>query len=289
VQELKLIREKYVLIVDDNLIGIRKDHIARAKDLFQAMIQANLGKKWVAQVTINMADDEELLRLAAKAGCIGVFIGFESPTEEGLVEVHKKFNNQKGRDFKAYVRRIQRHGISVVGSFIMGLDVDEQGIGRQIADTAYRYGVDVINVLFLTPLPGTRLWERMESEGRITANCFPGDWKYYTLTFPVASYEHLSWAEILKEMNSCHRLFYCYTRIMRRVFASLWYTRKPITVLVMLIANLSYRSNVRLSFEKYQKLDLSRGVSQGKRTTVGKGCGIKNIVKIKKDWVGEAR
>jgi radical SAM superfamily enzyme YgiQ (UPF0313 family) len=65
VQELKLIREKYVLIVDDNLIGIRKDHIARAKDLFQAMIQANLGKKWVAQVTINMADDEELLRLAA--------------------------------------------------------------------------------------------------------------------------------------------------------------------------------------------------------------------------------
>jgi radical SAM superfamily enzyme YgiQ (UPF0313 family) len=275
VQELKLIREKYVLIVDDNLIGIRKDHIARAKDLFQAMIQANLGKKWVAQVTINMADDEELLRLAAKAGCIGVFIGFESPTEEGLVEVHKKFNNQKGRDFKAYVRRIQRHGISVVGSFIMGLDVDEQGIGRQIADTANRYGVDVINVLFLTPLPGTRLWERMESEGRITANCFPGDWKYYTLTFPVASYEHLSWAEILKEMNSCHRLFYCYTRIMRRVFASLWYTRKPITVLGMLIANLSFRSNVRLSLEKYQKLDLSRGVSQEKRTTVGKGCGIK--------------
>jgi radical SAM superfamily enzyme YgiQ (UPF0313 family) len=275
VQELKLIREKYVLIVDDNLIGIRKDHIARAKDLFQAMIQANLGKKWVAQVTINMADDEELLRLATKAGCIGVFIGFESPTEEGLVEVHKKFNNQKGRDFKAYVRRIQRHGISVVGSFIMGLDVDEQGIGRQIADTANRYGVDVITVLFLTPLPGTRLWERMESEGRIIANCFPGDWKYYTLTFPVASYEHLSWAEILKEMNSCNRLFYCYTRIMHRVFASLWYTRKPITVLGMLIANLSSRSNVRLSLEKYQKLDLSRGVSQEKRTTVGKGCGIK--------------
>ena len=275
VQELKLIREKYVLIVDDNLIGIRKDHIARAKDLFQAMIQANLGKKWVAQVTINMADDEELLRLAAKAGCIGVFIGFESPTEEGLVEVHKKFNIQKGRDFKACVRRIQRHGISIVGSFIMGLDVDEQGIGRQIADTANRYGVDIINVLFLTPLPGTRLWERMESEGRITANCFPGDWKYYTLTFPVASYEHLSWAEILKEMNSCDRLFYSYTRIMRRVFASLWYTRKPITVLGMLVANLSFRSNERLSLEKYQKLDLSRGVSQGKRTTVGKGCGIK--------------
>ena len=178
VQEFKLIREKYVLIVDDNLVGTRKEHIARTKDLFRAMIQANLGKKWVAQATINMADDEELLRLAAKAGCCGVFIGFESPDVEGLAEVGKKFNAQKNRDFKASVRQIQRYGILVVGSFIMGLDVDEPGIGQQIADTANRYGVDMLNVLFLTPLPGTRLWDKMESAGRIAASSFPGEWKY---------------------------------------------------------------------------------------------------------------
>lgn len=262
-QEFKLIREKCVLIVDDNLVGIRKDHIARTKDLFRAMIQANIRKKWIAQVTINMADDEELLRLAAKAGCLGVFIGFESPSVEGLVEIHKKFNIQKDRDFKDSVRRIQRHGILVAGSFIMGLDVDEQGIGKQIADTANRYGLDALNVLFLTPLPGTRLWEKMELEGRIAANAFPGDWKYYTLTFPVATYRHLTWADMLNEMEACCQAFYSYQRILRRVFGNLWRMRKPISTLV---TNLSLRST-HLGFDRevYQRLNMSRGKAQAKK------------------------
>jgi radical SAM superfamily enzyme YgiQ (UPF0313 family) len=131
------------LVVDDNLIGTRPEHIARAKDLFRALTQANLRKQWVAQATINLADDEGLLTLAAKAGCRGVFIGFESPSQEGLRELGKKFNLLKGRDFRASVRRIQRHGIMLVGSFIIGLDVDEPGIGQQIAEAASRYGVDI--------------------------------------------------------------------------------------------------------------------------------------------------
>jgi radical SAM superfamily enzyme YgiQ (UPF0313 family) len=156
VREFQLIREKHVLVVDDNLIGTRPQHIARAKDLFRAMAQANLGKEWVAQATINFADDEELLALAAKAGCRGVFIGFETPAPEGLLELGKKFNLLRGRDIRASVRRIQRHHILVAGSFIMGLDIDESGIGKRIAEVGSQYGVDNLNVLFLTPLPGTR-------------------------------------------------------------------------------------------------------------------------------------
>jgi radical SAM superfamily enzyme YgiQ (UPF0313 family) len=148
------------------------------------MIQAKLHKRWIAQVTINMADDDELLALAARAGCAGVFIGFESPTVAGLKEVGKKFNLLNGRDMAASVRRIQRHKILVVGSFIMGLDTDEPGIGDRIAATAAHYGVDILNALFLTPLPGTRLWDDLESQGRIAADGFPEDWQYYTLTFP---------------------------------------------------------------------------------------------------------
>ena len=77
--------------------------------------------------------------LAARAGCMGVFIGFESTTMEGLAEVGKKFNYLKGRDFKASVRRIQRHHILVAGSFIIGLDTDTLGIGKRIAAAAERY------------------------------------------------------------------------------------------------------------------------------------------------------
>ena len=101
-------------------------------------------------------------RWPRRPGCRGVFIGFESPTPEGLRELGKKFNLLKGRDFRASVRRIQRHHIMVVGSFIIGLDVDEPGIGKRIAEVASQYGVDNLNVLFLTPLPGTRLWDQMK-------------------------------------------------------------------------------------------------------------------------------
>jgi radical SAM superfamily enzyme YgiQ (UPF0313 family) len=248
VREFRLIRDKRILVVDDNLVGTRPEHIARAKDLFRAMVQANLRKEWVAQATINFADDDELLMLAAKAGCKGVFIGFESPTPEGLRELSKKFNLLKSRDFRASVRRIQRHGILVVGSFIIGLDVDEPGIGRRIAETAIQYGVDNLNALFLTPLPGTRLWDQMKSENRIALDMFPEDWKYYTLTFPVARYKHLSLDGISDEMLSCDRTFYSMPRILRRVWGSLWGRRQP---LISLVGNLSYRNNSQLNRRAY--------------------------------------
>jgi len=248
VREFESIREKRVLVVDDNLIGTRAEHISRAKDMFRAMAQANLRKEWVAQTTINFADDEELLTLAAKAGCRGVFIGFESLSAEGLEEVGKKFNLLKGRDFRASIQRIQRHNILVVGSFIIGLDIDEPGIGKRIAEVARQYGLDNLNVLFLTPLPGTRLWDQMKTEDRIALDTFPQDWKYYTLTFPVARYKQLSLAGVIEEMISCDRGFYSMPRILKRVLCNLWHHRQP---LISLVGNLSYRRNLRLNSKAY--------------------------------------
>ncbi len=259
VKEFGEIREKLVLVVDDNLIGTRHSHIVRTKELFRAMIRAKLRKRWIAQVTINMADDEELLTLAAKAGCAGVFIGFESPTAEGLKEVGKKFNMHNGRNFAASVRRIQRHRILVAGSFILGLDTDEPGIGRRIADAGMRYGVDTINTLFLTPLPGTRLWNEMESQRRLAANSFPEDWKYYTLTFPVARYRHLSCREIVREMEKCDGTFYSLKPILRRVWRNVRRWRRP---LIALAANLSYRNNINLSRAGCSAFMASHGLLQ---------------------------
>ena len=248
VQEFQAIREKRVLIVDDNLIGTSHKHKTRAKDLFRAMVHAKLRKKWIAQVTINFADDEELLTLAAKAGCKGVFIGFETHTQEGLLELGKKINFLKNRNLRASVQRIQRHGMLVVGSFIIGLDIDEQGIGRRIAKVAKQYGVDNLNVLFLTPLPGTRLWDQMSMEGRIALDTFPEDWKYYTLTFPVVQHKHLSWDRIIEEMLSCDQDFYSMLHILRRVWRNLWQNRHP---LISLASNLSYRRNLQLNYKIY--------------------------------------
>ena len=133
------------------------------------------------------------------------------------------------------------------------MDIDEPGIGQRIAQAASRYGVDTLNTLFLTPLPGTRLWDQMKSEDRIALNAFPEDWKYYTLTFPVARYKHFSLDGIIQEMVSCNRNFYSLPRILRRVWSNLWQRRQP---LISLVGNLSYRSNIRVDCKAYA--DFSR-------------------------------
>ena len=256
VREFRSIPEKRILVVDDNQIGTGAKQVARAKELFRALAKADLGKQWVAQVTINFGDDEELLQMARAAGAIGVFIGFESPTPEGLAEVGKKFNLMKNRDFPASVRRIQKHGIMVVGSFIIGLDVDQPGIGKLVAGTAARYGVDNLNVLFLTPLPGTRLWDQMKAQDRIPLHAYPQDWKYYTLTYPVARYRGLSLGGAIDEMNTCNGTYYSVLHILRRMGENISRGRNPFYSLVM---NLSSRRNSRLFGRLYTNFQRVEG------------------------------
>jgi len=240
VEEFRTIPETRVLIVDDNLIGRRPQHIERAKELFRALAAANTGKSWIGQTTVNIADDEELLALAQKAGCVGLFIGFESVAPEGLPELGRKSAMLSGRNAPAAVERIHQHGMLVVGSFIMGLDSDRPGVGPLIAAEALRYGLDNINVLFLTPLPGTRLWKELEAEGRIGMDDFPGDWQYYTLNYPVARYKYLSVDRIVQEMTHCNRTFYSSRNILGRLGRNLSTGRNP---LLGLVSNLTSRRN----------------------------------------------
>lgn len=251
VNEFKTIPEKRVLIVDDNLIGRKPQHVERAKELFRALAEARTGKLWAGQTTIDFADDEELLDLAEKSGCIGLFIGFESVTPEGLPGLGKKGSMLSGRDIPASVERIRRRNILVVGSFIMGFDSDRPGVGKLIAEGAARYGVDNMNVLFLTPLPGTRLFARMKAEGQLAMSAFPEDWKYYTLTYPVARYKHLSTNQIIQEMTGCTGTFYSAANILRRLGDNLTAGHNP---LVSLAGNFTSRRNSQLSGQMYAAL-----------------------------------
>jgi radical SAM superfamily enzyme YgiQ (UPF0313 family) len=251
VEEFKTIPENRVLIVDDNLIGRRPEHIQRAKDLFRALAEADTGKSWIGQTTVNFADDEELLTLAAKAGCVGLFIGFESVVPEGLAELGKKSAMLTGRNIRASVERIQRHNILVAGSFIMGLDSDHPGVGTLIAESAARYGVDNMNVLFLTPLPGTRLWKQLKAEHRIGMTDFPEDWKYFTLTHPVARYKYLSTEQIVQEMTECNSTFYSYSSILERLGHNIVIGRNP---WLTLVSNLGSRRNSMRSAEVQKAL-----------------------------------
>ena len=163
---------------------------------------------------------------------------------------------------------MQRRGILVHGAFIIGLDVDKKGVGRRIAEAAIAYGLDSFAVTMMTPLPGTRLWETMEAAGRISANSFPEDWKYYTLAYPVPSYMHLSWSELIDEWISSLRTFYSYPRIFSRVVTSAIRSRRPFGVLV---TNMVFRRNIAIDLKGFKTFDVSRGAphANGDADTAG--------------------
>jgi hypothetical protein len=120
----------------------------------------------------------------------------------------------------------------------------------------------VLNVLLLTPLPGTRLWDQMRAEDRFALDDFPEDWGYYTLTFPVVRYKHLSTQAIIDEVIACGRRFYSVPRILRRMGRNLGQRRKP---LFSLAANLSYRRNLGADGKAYA--DFLRSFPEGRRSS----------------------
>ena len=157
-------------------------------------------------------------------------------------------------------------GVSfVAGSFVLGLDVDREGVGHRIAETARGYGLDFLNVLYLTPLPGTRLWNAMEEAGGLTATDFPDDWQFYTLNHPVIRHGHLSPGQIRDEMRACTEEFYSWRGVFSRVLRNVWRRCEP---RLTLAGNLSFRVNGRASREPGAELDPIL-VDAGKHVEVG--------------------
>lgn len=264
IQELKTIKEKIVLIVDDNFIGVNKNHINRAKNLLRAIIDAKIKKKYITQATLNIADDKEFLVLAKAAGLRGVFIGFETPQHSGLIELNKKFNIRDSEQIRKSLNRLRRHKILVLGSFIMGLDADKKGIGEKIARAALGYGVDILSLLFLTPLPGTRLWKKYKSERRIPFKNLPGDWKYFTFSLPVANYLHLSWKDLYKEMEKSFALFYSYKKIFIRTVKNLFANRSILNAFFTIVINFNYKVLLKTDRKLFKSLNNSHGLAFSK-------------------------
>jgi radical SAM superfamily enzyme YgiQ (UPF0313 family) len=201
VAEVAAIRERDIIFVDDDLNGFSRKAKERCLDLFRAMAEARLGKQWITQVTINFGDDDELPRLARAAGCAGVFIGLESTDTASLTLIRKDGKSQR-RGVQYYhenVARIHRHGIGVVGSFILGIDTqDMDTIVSDILRFADESELDGLNPTILTPLPGTRDYARYDAAGRILFRNYPEDWEKYTLAFPVISMPNVTGAGLMR-------------------------------------------------------------------------------------------
>lgn len=156
---------KNVFFVDDNFIGNKKQLKSEVLPALIAWRQGKVGMPFNTEVSINLADDDELMRLMAQAGFDTVFVGIETPNEDSLVEC-SKFQN-KGRDMVESVKRLQRAGLQVQGGFIVGFDNDPPSIFQQQIDFIQQSGVVTAMVGLLQAIPGTRLYERLKHEGRL--------------------------------------------------------------------------------------------------------------------------
>ncbi|HEY82002.1 MAG TPA: B12-binding domain-containing radical SAM protein [Dehalococcoidia bacterium] len=156
-----------VFIVDDNFIGNKKK---LKSEILPAIIEWRKRKKYPfvlsTEASINLADDEELMRLMVDAGFNTVFIGIETPNEESLEECAKSQN--QNRDLVASVKKIQNYGLEVQGGFIVGFDSDPLSIFKSQISFIQKSGIVTAMVGLLNAPPGTKLYRRLEKENRLT-------------------------------------------------------------------------------------------------------------------------
>lgn len=203
-------RNKLFFFVDDNLAG----NITEAKELLTQIQPLDL--RWITQMSINAAHDEEFISLLARSGCRGVLIGFESLDVENLRQMNKQVNTMKGvSGYSAALSNLRRAGISVYGTFVFGYDHDDAASFNKAVDFAQAEDMYVAAFNHLTPFPGTPLYERLRREGRLRYDAWwlNAEYRYNELPFlPKA----LSPEAVTRGCVAARRRFYGWPSIIKR-------------------------------------------------------------------------
>lgn len=167
IAEIRDLKSRNILMLDPN-IGSNRNY---ALGLFEKMIPLNI--RWAGLATIDLAEDRELFSLAVKSGCIGILAGFESALQGGLTEC-RKGNIQTSR-YREYIQTFHRHGISILGCFVLGFDCEDESVFDRTVQFIEALEIDIPRFSVLTPFPGTPLYQKYKDQGRILTD----DLSYY--------------------------------------------------------------------------------------------------------------
>jgi radical SAM superfamily enzyme YgiQ (UPF0313 family) len=233
IEEVKRLDGEFVVFIDDNITGNRH----YAKELFTQL--KPLKKKWASQASMTLTRDPELLKLAAESGCVSLFIGVESLSSENLKEVNKTFNRVP--QFEDAMKALHDYDIMIVGGFIFGLDHDDEGVFERTLRFCERNRIELPSFFILTPLPGTPLFQRMESEGRLLHK----DWAKYNGATVVYKPKLMTEETLQRGFNWVCKEAYSWGSIIKRVFhpQQRFFTR--------VLSNIAYRSIVQKTPEGY--------------------------------------
>ncbi|MFC1848352.1 B12-binding domain-containing radical SAM protein [Chloroflexota bacterium] len=248
--ELEALDCREFFFSDDNILNFGEGAEQRAIQLFRGMVERGLKKRWVSQVGIDFANNPQVLGWANRSGCMVVHIGFESVNEETLKGMHKVRNLKVGvRNYGAIISRIHDHGIGVHGAFVFGSDGDRKDIFQRTIEFILDSKIDTASFTILTPLPGTRLYERLRSEGRLLRTNYPDDWRHYDFEEAVFRPRHMTPDELEEGIFQVYQHVTSRVTSLRRACNSFFQTRSlPFTA----VAYSLNRGLGSLATKKYQ-------------------------------------
>jgi len=192
-------------VFTDNNLGSKPEYL---RSLCQAL--RPLGKIWSAAVTLDVTDDPSLVHEMALAGCTGVFIGFESLSDNNLTHARKR--TPRTEDYSRRVRILHDHGIQVNGSFVVGFDGDRKDVFATTVDWVEANHLECATFHILTPYPGTPLFRQLEAEGRLLHR----NWDLYDTAHAVFRPKHMSPEELMLGYDWLYRRLFSHASIWRR-------------------------------------------------------------------------
>ena len=204
--EIDRLPGRHLYFLDDHLLGNPRF----ASELFEGM--RGMGRVFQGAATVASILKGDLIEKAAEAGLRSVFLGFETFSPENLRSSNKLQNLSK--DYVAAVERLHSLGVMINGSFVFGLDHDDKDVFHRTVDWGIEHSITTATFHILTPYPGTRLFQQMERDGRITSY----DWSKYDTRTVVYKTMGLSAEELKQGYDWAYKEFYSWSNIFRASF-----------------------------------------------------------------------
>jgi len=216
IKNVKSFPKKFIFFVDDNIVGDK----VYAKKLFKALIPLKI--VWISQATVDIGQDKELVELAAKSGCFGLFVGFESISEKNIKDMKKEQNHIQ--EYKDTINILHKNGIGIEAGYIFGFDNDDKTTFTHTLDFLKETKTDSFLAIYLTPIPGTIIYKEFKKQKRLITN----DYSKYDFRHIVFKPKNMTGKDVYNGVSWIAMRFYSKKLILKRFFQKLGnFLRKP--------------------------------------------------------------
>ncbi len=222
------VERRMLFFSDDNIVN---DPLY-AKELFKAITPLKI--LWGSQCALSIAYDDELLDLAKKSGCIGLFIGFETANQNALDSVNKGYDAEKYSD---YIKKIKKRNIIVLGSFLFGLDQDQPDVFAKTVQFCLDNRIDLVNFHIVSPTPGTKFFDDLKKENRLLHY----EYKYYQENVSYKP-QGMTIEQLQEGQIWAYQEFFKFENIVKRC---LGHWRSPITFIAIVYTTLKFRNKMK--------------------------------------------